>query len=33
MLRKGKPLTEDELQFIDESLMILADPAQTGDRV
>lgn len=26
MLRKGKPLTEDELQFIDESLMILADP-------
>jgi len=26
MLRKGKPLTEEELQFIDESLMILADP-------
>jgi diguanylate cyclase (GGDEF)-like protein len=26
MLRKGKALTEDELQFIDESLLILADP-------
>jgi diguanylate cyclase (GGDEF)-like protein len=26
ILRKGKPLTEDELQFIDESLLILADP-------
>jgi diguanylate cyclase (GGDEF)-like protein len=26
MLRKGTPLTEEELQFIDESLIILADP-------
>ncbi len=26
MLRKGKPLSEEELQFIDESLIILADP-------
>lgn len=26
MLRKGTPLTEEELQFIDESLLILADP-------
>jgi diguanylate cyclase (GGDEF)-like protein len=26
ILRKGKPLTEEELQFIDESLNILADP-------
>lgn len=26
MLRKGKPLAEEELQFIDESLIILADP-------
>ncbi|WP_028318021.1 GGDEF domain-containing protein [Desulfobulbus elongatus] len=26
ILRKGKPLVEDELQFIDESLLILAEP-------
>ncbi|MBV5317940.1 MAG: GGDEF domain-containing protein [Desulfobulbaceae bacterium] len=26
LLRKGKPLSEDELQFIDESLVILAEP-------
>jgi diguanylate cyclase (GGDEF)-like protein len=26
MLRKGEPLSEEELQFIDESLIILADP-------
>jgi diguanylate cyclase (GGDEF)-like protein len=26
MLRKGKPLCEDDLDFIEESLMILADP-------
>ena len=26
LLRKGKPLSEEELQFIDESLVILAEP-------
>jgi diguanylate cyclase (GGDEF)-like protein len=26
ILRKGQPLSEDDLQFIDESLMILTDP-------
>ena len=26
MLRKGKPLTTDDLEFIEESLLILADP-------